>query len=389
MLRKLVLLYLVVVAIAVHVAGLGLLLWKPDLVREVYYRVSEKAVDLAPALFLSSPALPSLPVEEEIALNFASWQPREEFREVQGRSAWIDGRGFDSLAEAAAALEDYDTLVISAGVYQQGLVISASNVRVLGNGHVVIEKAQVQGKAAIVVSGDNVAIENIECRLIAVSDMNGACVRHEGHNLRLAHVFFHNSQQGLLTGYEPGLVEIVDSRFELLGQNGRAHGIYVGGGELMVSDSLFIAAKSSGHEIKSRASVNVIEKSVVASFSSTDSRLIDISNGGSLLVRDSVLAQGPNSENRDLIGFALEGKYAGDNRVELYRNIIFMERLRGNELLNLPDSTIATKFENNIVVSSNAPQMGGINYFFRSREEAGLDAYPILPALTDDHLSAP
>ena len=86
----------------------------------------------------------------------------------------------------------------------------------------------------------------------------------------------------MLTGPNPGRILIRNSRFERLGLNGTAHGIYVGGGELYVYQSEFLRSKSQGMEIKSRARKTVIERSVIASLDGVDSRLLDIPNGGEL-----------------------------------------------------------------------------------------------------------
>src|SRR5690606_27406697 len=127
----------------------------------------------------------------------------------------------------ASALEDGDVLRIAAGVYNEAIVIRASNVVVEGEGLVVLEGKAAGGKAAIVNKGNFNQIRNIECRQIAVPDRNGACVRHEGKNLKLYHVYFHDSEQGILAGNKSGMVIIENSRFQNLGKAGRAHAIYI------------------------------------------------------------------------------------------------------------------------------------------------------------------
>jgi hypothetical protein len=176
-------------------------------------------------------------------------------------------------------------------------------------------------------------------------------------------------------------VEIRASRFERLGHRGQAHGIYIGGGRLVISDSLFLAARREGHEIKTRALDNTIERSVIASLNGIDSRLIDAPAGGVLRVIDSLLLEGPDTANSDLIGFALErkgGAQPGD-RVVLRNNLILIDNQRAARLLHLADDAIAADVRDNVIVSGRATAYDKGNVPIRGRKEAGLPPYPALP----------
>ena len=377
--------YLICAGIAIHVAAMGALAVAPDRVRDIYYRGYALLEDKIPLLmsstaFFNSGANSRLSIEEEISLNFGAWKP---LASSGGNKAgiWVNDNPVASLKQASKALRNGDLLKIGAGVYHEALVIRASDVTVLGVGHVVIENTSAEGKAAIITKGNNIQIKNIECRHIEVRDRNGACVRHEGHGLTLTHVYFHHSQQGLMAGKGAGIVLIEDSRFEVLGLNGRAHGIYVDSGELILRNSLIIASKSQGHEVKSRAAMTTIENSVIASLSSQDSRLIDIPNGGVLTVRNSVLHMGTGSSNQDLIGYGLERRSYSMNTVELSDNLIIMERNGVNTLFHKYESLPDMIARNNLIVAEDPPALEGFNFLFTNRSEAGLEAYPILPKL--------
>lgn len=375
---SLLLKYFALTGLAAHLLLVGLILFMPELTKKAYYKGMSR---IEPALRLlprGNAADQGYSLQEELQKNFEPWAPLQEGT-VMPRGAYIGSRKFTSLQAAGKALRDGDTLLIGAGVYSEPLVITRNRVTVMGAGHVVIEKTAAQGKAAIVNLGNDNHIKNIECRHIAVRDGNGACVRQAGKNLKLTHVYFHNSQQGILTGARPGKTEIIDSRFEILGAGGQAHGIYVGGGQLVLRQSMFLAAKGEGHEIKSRASSTLIDRCIVASFSSKDSRLIDITGGGVLIISNSILEQGPGSVNQDLIGYGLESRSYAINRVELMDNIILMERQRGNVLFHrhadLPDPVA----RNNLLVGKADMNLTGFNVEFTGRREAGLAAYPLLP----------
>lgn len=310
----------------------------------------------------------------------APWQPLPSAGQAPG-VILVAGRRYATLPEAAGALRDGEQLDIGPGEYEQPLVIRANGVRVRGHGLVVIQRTSAEDKAAIITKGNDIHIVNITCREIAVPHGNGACVRHEGRNLTLEHVYFHDAEQGLLSGYRSGAVRILRSRFERLGKAGRAHGIYVGGGSLQISHSQFLASKDEGHEIKSRATSTVIEHSVIASLDGLDSRLIDVSQGGRLSVRNCVLQQGPATSNNDLIGFALERKPHPQHSVELRDNLIIVDSPKRARLFHAGvDIDVTPSVQGNRVIGPVGDRYPGFNQWLPDRAAAGLAPYPMLPA---------
>ncbi len=293
----------------------------------------------------------------------------------------VDGELYSTLKAAFEAARPYSRIRIAPGEWFEGGVITADGVVIEAQGaHIV--GATVEGKAALVVRADNVEIHGLECSRISVPDRNGACVRLEGRNLALAGVHFHDSEEGLLTGGDPGTVAIWNSRFERLGRAGRAHGIYVGGGRLHISRSRFLASRDQGHEIKSRALENVIEDSVIASAGGDDSRLIDISNGGVLIVRRSVLQEGPASVNHDLIGYGLEGLAKGaTHRIRIEDSIIISDADRPVTFLARPKGAPRPEFFGNLFagrfrdLSDDRP----LNRHADDRAAAGLPPAPTIP----------
>ncbi|MFC1684962.1 hypothetical protein ACFL0R_05795 [Pseudomonadota bacterium] len=379
-LKKILLGYFVCIGVGAHMFALVLVVAVPDLVHKAYAKGMQWAT--AHGYNIAQLDRRTLPVDLalEIKQVFGSWEPiaaAENGRE----GIWIGDTHFSSLKNAAQSLKAGQTLEIGEGVYHEPLVLEENDVVVRGLGHVVLEGAVAQGKAAIITKGNNIHIENIECRGIKVKDKNGACVRHEGRNLKLVHVYFHSSEAGLLSGAKGGRIEILDSRFERLGRQGQAHGVYIGGGELIIRDSRFIASVDEGHEIKSRAELTFIDKSVIASLSSEDSRLLDIPNGGRLIVTNSILQQGLGSSNQDAIGYGLENASYTDNTILLKNNIIILERHGRSQLIHAASDLVRTEAINNIVVSSDPVELPGFNLIFESRQEAGLPDYPALPAM--------
>jgi len=380
-LKRLLLWYFVVAGLALHLAFGAVWLLKPDLVWTARERASGWVTGHLPILAAVDPGRERLS-DDLVFSPIPAWRPRPGGADAPPPGyARIGPRLFASVQAAASALTPGDALDIGEGIYQSPLVIRVSNVHIRGHGHVVFEKGAALGKGSLVVAADNVRISNIECRRIAVPDGNGACIRFEGRNLELEQVYFHDSEQGILTGSNPGLVDIRASRFERLGNRGQAHGIYIGGGRLAIADSLFLAARGEGHEIKTRAAETTIVRSVVASLNGVDSRLIDAPNGGILTITDSLLFEGPDTVNSDVIGFGLEtglGHHPAD-RVVLRNNLIVIDREGTARLLHLVDEQARVEVTGNRIVSRNATPYDKTNVRFRNRKAAGLAPYPALP----------
>ncbi|MGF1688492.1 right-handed parallel beta-helix repeat-containing protein [Photobacterium japonica] len=299
----------------------------------------------------------------------------------------VDGTLYKDMASAQAAIQPSSLVVIGTGTYKQGLLITPDSVTVQGSEGTHFSGVAIQGKAAIVVEGDDVTLEGIECSGVSVPDRNGACVRQQGKDLTLSHVYFHDSEQGILSSGGSGKLTIEYSRFERLGKGGLAHAVYSNNDALEIRYSKFYSSKDQGHEIKSRAPYTLIEYSEIASLSSVDSRLVDVPNGGTLIIRDSVLEQGPNTSNYQLIGFGLEGMKSGVTQsVQLQNNTVLMERQNGNVLLGLPSDSagISVNITGNDFVGSkfNDQDLYNIkanNTLYPDRSSFGLGPFPELP----------
>ncbi len=301
--------------------------------------------------------------------------------QVHGKEILLDNKEVRYLGEALKQAKDGSIIELAAGEYNHAGVLTKNNVTIRGTKGTKIYGKAAQGKAAIVIKGNNTLVENIECYDIQVKDKNGACIRLEGKHLTLNNVYFHDSQQGVLTGSHPGKVIVKNSRFEGLGKAGRAHGIYMGGGKLLIEDSEFLNTKDQGHAVKSRAIETVIRNSTIASLNGNDSRLIDIPNGGILQVYDSILEQGPNSVNWNLIGYGLEGHKHKVNAVTLIGNIVLLDREKGNHVLQMKDSKIATTVEQNVFIGKMKDKFNSSNIVLEDRSQAQLESFPFLPPI--------
>jgi len=289
------------------------------------------------------------------------------------RACVDDDCSYGTVESALAAATDGVVVRILAGVYRDGGVLRANGVRIEAEGVYLFDRAW-QGKANLVIQGDDTVILGLRCSHIRVADANGACIRAEGRNLTLRGVHFHDSQTGLLSGRTAGRIVIEDSTFERLGNRGEeignAHGIYIGSiDEFILRRSRVLASEGGGHEVKSRAARTVIEDNVIASLSGVDSRQIDLPNGGDIVIRRNVLQKGPHSSNHQVIGIGMErGRGHGTdhafNEAIVEDNTVLFDRRGRNVFVSVRDVPEA-RTRNNLVINDRAA--------------AGVAAYPFIP----------
>ena len=294
---------------------------------------------------------------------------------------------YTSLNKAAREAPAGSTVLVGPGIYREGIIVRADRVTIRGVRGAHIKGAAASGKAAIVVKGDDVTIEAIECSRITVPNGNGACIRAEGMNLTVRGVYFHDSQSGILGGR--GRLVVEDSRLKRLGGDiatdiGHAHAIYAGKrvDELIVRRSRILSSKEEGHEIKSRARRTVIEGNVIASLDGRDSRLIDVPNGGVVVIRGNVLEKGPNSSNPDVVGIGLErtGNPKRDHAINstvIADNTIIFDRVQNIRLFRVRGVPPPKLVGNTIVGGEEFRDLA--SRWFPDRAAAGLPAYPRLP----------
>ncbi|WP_179954215.1 right-handed parallel beta-helix repeat-containing protein [Denitrobaculum tricleocarpae] len=300
-----------------------------------------------------------------------------------------DCRQFKRLGQAFKAAQDGAVITIGGAVFYEAAVLRANNVTVRGSKGTHLLETAAEGKANLVIKGNNTTVEGIECSGIKVGDGNGACIRLEGDNLTLRDVYFRDSQQGILTKSRGGgRILIENSKFERLGgacgiKCGRSHGIYIGmATELTVRNSVFLSSKDEGHAIKSRAARTTIEENVIASLDGKDSRLIDVPNGGEVIIRNNVLQEGSNSSNQDIIGIGLELAYKNKkghpvNSSLITGNVVVIEPSRRKTRFVHSRDVPEAKVSNNTIIGGRKPDSS--NKWYKTREDAGLAPYPALP----------
>src|SRR5215471_1259075 len=217
---------------------------------------------------------------------------------------------FGTLHVAVAASHDGDTIYVEAGTYLNDFAVINTAISIIGVGgmaHFVFDgTVPIPNQKAILVTRDDVTLDHLEFSGATVPDGNGAGIRYEGGDLVITDCYFHNNQEGILTGAVPGGTITIDhSEFAFNGTgDGYTHNIYVGRiGTLTIADS-FIHDAAGGHEIKSRADNTVIHDNYIIDGSSTASYSIDLPNGGAAMIQNNIIQQGLYSPNSTIISYA-------------------------------------------------------------------------------------
>jgi hypothetical protein len=208
-------------------------------------------------------------------------------------------------SEAIAAAAPGDTIRIAPGTYRDCAAWSKDNLTIEGTGNgTVITEEICQGAGIFVVNAPNATLRNITFTNAVIDEGNGSGVRANGLNLIIDTCTFRDNQDGILTANKPtGTLTIRNSIFERNGaclpNKGCAHGIYAGNLALVrIENSRFFNARV-GHHIKSRARrTEVVGNTIEDGPNGTSSYLVDLPNGGSLLMTGNTLEKGPNTQNR-------------------------------------------------------------------------------------------
>ncbi len=208
-------------------------------------------------------------------------------------------------SQAAAAARDGDTVVIDPGEYFDCAAWAANKLVVEGAGQkpddTVITDKTCAGKGLFLTDGQDITIRNLTLTRARVPDGNGAGIRMQANNLTVERVRFVNNQNGIMTNNNvAGTLVIRDSGFIANGgcDGACSHGIYASTLDLLrVENSLFSETKRA-HHIKSRARrTEVVGSTIQDGPNGTASYMLEIPNGGDVLVRGNVFAKGPRAEN--------------------------------------------------------------------------------------------
>jgi hypothetical protein len=268
------------------------------------------------------------------------------------------GRTFDKPCAAAAAASDNDVIEIDASGDYRGDVcqISKNGLTLRGVGGRPKLDAQAKnagGKGIWVITGRDTTVENLEFSGATVPDKNGAGIRQEGDNLTVRGCYFHDNENGILSGASAQsriLVEYSEFSHNGFG-DGYSHNLYIGNVARFTLRYSYSHDSKVGHLVKSRAAENIITFNRLSSENGSTSYELDLPNLGASYVIGNLIEQGGNSENPSLLSYGLEGTAPGNLRHELYvvNNTFVNDRPSGGTFVNVGAAVdVPAQLTNNI-----------------------------------------
>lgn len=207
-------------------------------------------------------------------------------------------------SEAARVARPGDRVVIAPGLYRDCAIWRTPDLTIEAGpgGEVVITGPICAGKGLFVIAAPRVTVSGLTFRGAAFPGGNAAGIRAEGGDLRILRARFEDNQNGVLTKHamQAFTLTIEDSVFVGNGAliHECAHGIYAGNWALVAIRRTRFEGTRVCHHVKSRAARTEIEESAILDTPGNQtSYLVDIPNGGDLLLRNSVLRKGPDAGN--------------------------------------------------------------------------------------------
>ena len=247
------------------------------------------------------------------------------------------GKEFVMPSIAAEFVNDGDIVEIDAnGSYAGDVAVWKKNNLIIrgvgGRAHIRGTGVHAEGKGLWVIKGDNTIVENMEFSGARVPDKNGAGIRHEGTNLIIRNSYFHDNENGILTGENKNSVVNVEySEFSRNGYgDGQTHNIYIGNIRRFTLRFSYIHHAFVGHNVKSRALENhILYNRIMDEQNGTSSYLVDIPIGGKSYLVGNVFQQGVETNNWAMVAYAAEGASHKQNTLWVVNNTFVNDRSSG------------------------------------------------------------
>ena len=276
------------------------------------------------------------------------------------------GKKYLSPSVAAKFARDGDTVEIDAGEYPKDAALwKQNNLTIRGVGgtaHLKADGASAGGKGIWVIRGNNVTIENVEMLGSKVPDNNGAGIRLEGAGLTIRNCYFHDNQNGILTGSNATSdILIENSEFSHNGAgDGRSHNMYIGAVRSFTLKYSYTHHAQVGHTVKSRARTNyILYNRIMDEEDGNSSYNIDISNGGIAYVIGNLIQQGPKSENSGMISYGAEGLQGTANEFYLINNTVVNDRPQGGTFVFVKPGSGPVRIVNNLFIGKGRIDAAG------------------------------
>jgi len=230
-------------------------------------------------------------------------------------------------SEASRAARPGDRIVIAPGTYRDCAIwrVPDLTIEAAPGGAVEITGPVCAGKGLFVTAAPRITITGLTFRGARAAAGNGAGIRAEGGDLTIRRARFIDNQNGILTASNARATLLIDSS-EFIGNGALekecAHGLYAGRlAAVVILNSRFTDTRIC-HHVKSRAArTEIIGTTILDGADTATSYLVDIPNGGDLLLSGSTLRKGPRSDNpQAAVVIGAEGVSHPTTRIEIRDN---------------------------------------------------------------------
>jgi hypothetical protein len=264
-------------------------------------------------------------------------------------------RALKTPSEAAKVARDGDVVEIEAGLYPGDGAVWTQNALTIravgGRAHVRADGAEVEGKGIWVIRGAGYTIEGMEFSGAKVPSRNGAGIRLEGPGLTVRNSYFHDNEDGILTGrhLESDIV-VEHCEFARNGAgDGQSHNIYIGTVRSFTLRFSYSHHAIVGHNVKSRAIKNYILYNRIADErNGRASYAIDLPDGGLSFVMGNLIQQGPENDNRTVVAYGAEGYKNPLNELYFVSNTVVNDDPKGGLFLFVRPGAGAVRLINNL-----------------------------------------
>jgi hypothetical protein len=276
------------------------------------------------------------------------------------------GRALRSLAQAARAARDGDTVEVDAGDYSGDVAVWTHDRLVIravgGRARLAAAGRSAEGKAIWVVRGGDIRAEGFDFSGASVPSRNGAGIRFERGRLTLRDCGFFNNENGILTASDPAAeLDIGGCEFGHNGYgDGYSHNLYVNAiARLTVTGSYFHHARV-GHLLKSRAVENhILYNRLTDEEGGRASYELEFPNGGIARVLGNIIAQSATTENAIVVSFGAEGYLKRANALYLAHNTLVDDGVPGARFLWIRDGERRVVVTNNLLVGAARLDVAG------------------------------
>jgi hypothetical protein len=256
---------------------------------------------------------------------------------------------------AARIARDGDLIEIDAGVYDGDAAIWRQHRLTIrgvgGRAHLRAAGAQVEDKGIWVVKGNDTVIESIEFSGAKVRHLNGAGIRLEGTGMTVRDCFFHDNENGILTGANTASDIVIEhSEFARNGYgDGYSHNLYVGGVRSLTLRFNYVHHALVGHNVKSRALANYITYNrIMDENDGTSSYSLEFPNGGLAFVVGNLIQQGPATQNPAIVSFGAEGFKNPANELYFVNNTVVNDLPEGGTFVVVWPGADVVRIVNNV-----------------------------------------